>query len=132
MSEVNFNIIENYHESEETYEKFIELYNEDVLTIPEIQKLLNISANKYRKFRKKAITENRLKIQRGTCPSKQPKYYYKHKQGFYVVKTIHGKQVNFGVYPTESIARSIVKKLIKHNWNKKMLPSIQKEVAAYG
>lgn len=132
MSEVNFNIIENYQESNETYERFIELYNEDILTITEIQKLLDLSSNRYLKFRKKAIQENKLTIQRG-CHIKQPKYYYKHSSGRYEVrKTIHGNMVNFGSYSSESIAQGIVKKLIEHNWDKKMLPLIQKEVAAYG
>ena len=60
----------------------------------------------------------------------KPKYYYwdNNQQMYHIMKKKNGKMVNFGYYPSEDVAKFIVKELVKCNWQKSYLPNILKKV----
>ena len=137
---MNFNIIEGEPEDYwDDYEEFIELYNANELRVTEIRDKLQLSQNKYRRYREHAFKENRLEFdkrnpnirkQRGRRPMKKlhPKYYYKEGKQYYVRKRVNGEFVYYGAYASQGIAEEVVKKLKECNWNKKELSRIQKEL----
>lgn len=59
------------------------------------------------------------------------KYYYwdSGKQLFHIMKKKNGKITSYGYYPAEKSAQFVVNELIKHNWDKLYLPSIQKKLS---
>lgn len=59
------------------------------------------------------------------------KYYYwdSGKQLFHIMKKKNGKITSYGYYPTEKSAQFVVNELIKHNWDKLYLSSIQKKLS---
>ena len=141
MTKVNFTISE--HTPEEywrDYEEFIRLYNSNELRIKDIKKQLNLSVGKYRDYREKAIEENRLdfdtrkpqyykKKQNKPLRAETAKHYHKCSKGGYTVsKSMNNREVYFGHYPTEDIAKQIVAKLKRVDWDKRELSRIQSEV----
>ena len=112
---MNFRIIENSYDTEEVYEKFIQLYNDNV-PMKEMQKQLGFNNYKYRKFRKQALSEGRINDRR---KSRKSKYYYKTSKGSFVVskRNKDGEQVRYGYYKTESEAQARVRELKQKNWS---------------
>lgn len=69
----NFRVIEGEPADYwDDYEDFIKLYNSNKISVKDIRKKLDISQNKYRKYREKALNENRLNIE-----LRSPKQYRK-------------------------------------------------------
>lgn len=61
MSKINFNIVEGSDEEYYSkYEEFIEYYNNTDLTVNEIRLKLDLNTYKLKKYREKALEENRL------------------------------------------------------------------------
>lgn len=59
----NFRVIEGEPvDYWDDYENFIKLYNSNKISVKDLRKKLDISQNKYRKYREKALNENRLNI----------------------------------------------------------------------
>ena len=65
------------------------------------------------------------------CPSPYNKqkgiYYNRHKTHWVIQKKIDGKTQHFGTYKTRQLAEITRSLLILHDWNKDMLPELQKE-----
>ena len=130
---VQFNIIEGEPDDYwDHYEAFVKLYNNEKHSVTDIQKILELSQAKYRRYRSKALIENRLKNPRNRTGNRygyKPKYYTKtSRNSFTVKKWINGANHSFGTYPSKEIAEKIVRKLMQCNWDRTQLNRIKQEV----
>lgn len=55
-------------------------------------------------------------------------YYDKIWKRYRITKRINGKRINYGSYPSEKEAQSIVNELIKNDWDKSKLSEIKEKV----
>lgn len=110
---VNFKIIENDYDDDK-YGEWVELYNRGVPML-EMQKVLGINSYKYRKFRKQALSEGKVKDRKS---QRKPKYYYRTRHGTFIVnkRNKRGQTVHYGTFKTEAEAEARVKELKKNNW----------------
>ena len=61
---MNFNIIDGNDDYLDKLPEFVEAYNGNKLSIPELQQELNITNSEYRKLRKAGIEENLITLKR--------------------------------------------------------------------
>ena len=130
---MNFNIIDGNDDYLDKLPEFVEAYNGNKLSIPELQQELNITNSEYRKLRKAGIEENLITLKRRGRKKKRtyktnPKHYSCHliKGRFYW--KIHYKDDYYGNVKTEEQAKEIVKRLESVNWDKTQAQRIKEEV----
>ena len=130
---MNFNIIDGNDDYLDKLPEFVEAYNGNKLSIPELQQELNITNSEYRKLRKAGIEENLITLKRRGRKKKRtyktnPKHYSSHliKGRFYW--KIHYKDDYYGNVKTEEQAKEIVKRLEAVNWDKTQAQRIKEEV----
>ena len=116
MSEVTFRIIEgeNYWAK---FSTFVEEYNKGTLT-KVIIKELNLNDKKYRKYLDSAV-EQGLVVARRRNSIKNAKYYYKTRNGSFIVSKRNPythRIETFGTYHSLDEAKDKVDELIKCNW----------------
>ena len=130
---MNFNIIDGNDDYLDKLPEFVEAYNGNKLSIPELQQELNITNSEYRKLRKAGIEENLITLKRRGRKKKRtyktnPKHYSSHliKGRFYW--KIHYKDDYYGNVKTEKQAKEMVRRLEAVNWDKTQAQRIKEEV----
>ena len=130
---MNFNIIDGNDDYLNKLPEFVEAYNGNKLSIPELQQELNITNSEYRKLRKAGIEENLITLKRRGRKKKRtyktnPKHYSSHliKGRFYW--KIHYKDDYYGNVKTEKQAKEMVRRLEAVNWDKSQAQRIKEEV----
>ena len=130
---MNFNIIDGNDDYLDKLPEFVEAYNSNKLSIPELQQELNINNSEYRKLRKAGIEENLITLKRRGRKKKRtyktnPKHYSSHliKGRFYW--KIHYKDDYYCNVKTEAQAKEIVRRLEAVDWDKSQAARIKEEV----
>lgn len=137
---MKFKIVDGETSDFNTFKKMY--LNPDIRTA-EIKSALNMGQIKFQNWGKDVAKEtgkirkwNRAtqsyEIIQYTPEEKKNNYkYYSYSEdsnGFLVRKIIDGEHQCFGVYESEYLAKGIVEKLKKCNWDKTQLPMIKKEL----
>lgn len=135
MTKINFHIVEGEPEDFwDHYQKFITLYNENIMPVKRIKEKLRLSESKYNQYRNRAIEENKLEPRYNVYTSKRGSYTpatYCHQTAcntYSVQKWMGDKSVSFGTYKNKRTAKKVVEKLKECNWNKEELPRIKREM----
>ena len=113
-------------------DEFIKLYNNEDISVKEIQKRLKLSLVQYRQLRKKCIEEGLLKLRHHPYhvkKEKPPKYYYPANRSIHHESyDIRRKGVYYCICKTVAEAELTVKKLKECDWDKSQIERIKKEV----
>ena len=130
---MNFNIIDGNDDYLNKLPEFVEAYNSNKLSIPELREELDISQSDYRKLRKAAIEENLITLKtRGrkktSKPIVKPRNYSRYKSKGYIYYIIYKNETHYCNVKTEAQAKEIVKRLEACNWDKTQAQRIKEEV----
>lgn len=130
---MNFNIIDGNDDYLNKLPEFVEAYNSNRLSIPELREELDISQGDYRKLRKAAIEENLITLKtRGrkkkTKPIVKPRNYSKTQTRKYTYYVVYKNDSHYCNCKTEAQAKEIVKRLEAVNWDKTQAQRIKEEV----
>ena len=130
---MNFNIIDGNDDYLDKLPEFVEAYNGNKLSIPELREELDISQSDYRKLRKAAIEENLITLKtRGrkktSKPIVKPRNYSRYKSRGYIYYNIYKNDIHYCSVKTEQQAQEIVKRLEAVNWDKTQAQRIKEEV----
>ena len=131
---MNFRIIEGNDDYMDKLPEFVEAYNSNKLSVPDLRKELDLSRNDYRKLRKHCFEENLVTPKTRGRRKKQktfpkPRNYSKYKaQGKYTYYTIYHNDTHYCNVKTEAQAKEIVKRLTAVDWDKTQAPRIKQEV----
>ena len=130
---MNFNIIDGNDDYLDKLPEFVEAYNGNKLSIPELREELDISQSDYRKLRKAAIEENLITLKRRGRKKKKtyrthPKYYGKNITKGISYWRVYKNETHYCNVKTEEQAKEIVKRLEAVNWDKSQAARIKEEV----
>lgn len=130
---MNFNIIDGNDDYLNKLPEFVEAYNGNKLSIPELREELDISQSDYRKLRKAAIEENLITLKtRGrkktSKPIVKPRNYSRCKSKGYIYYNIYKNDSHYCSVKTETQAQEIVRRLTACNWDKTQADRIKEEV----
>ena len=130
---MNFNIIDGNDDYLEKLPMFVEAYNGNQLSIPELKAELDLSPGDYRKLRKAAIEENLITLKRRGRKKKRtyktnPKHYGKTMTKGIHYWRVYRKETYYCNVKTEEQAKEIVKRLEAVNWDKTQAQRIKEEV----
>ena len=85
------------------------------LSNPEIRRKYNLTVKEFREFSEQVKKE--YGFTRRPINRVQGKYYYRHRYGWVIQKTIQNRIVYFGYVPTELVAQRIVELCKKVEWD---------------
>lgn len=130
---MNFNIIDGNDDYLNKLPAFVEAYNSNKLSIPELQQELNITNSEYRKLRKAGIEENLITLKRRGRKKKRtyktnPKHYGKTMTKGIHYWRVYRKETYYCNVKTEAQAKEIVRRLEACNWDKSQAARIKEEV----
>lgn len=128
---MNFNVIEGEADFSDIYEDFKRDFLNPYLYRKELMRKYRLSENSYSKIRKQVVAETGIT----TKPNKyhpaiptETSYIHKAKSKWQICKYINRKKNFFGTYENLHVAMLIRDELIKCNWDKSQLASIQNKV----
>lgn len=140
---VTFKIVENAPPTYmEKYDKFVELYNDNSITVQDISKELGWSCNVFKQAKENALKEGKIKLRsprsgrRRKKKREPPKHYSYSKKGrkFSVKKNVINEEsgksvlVYYGSYISEKVAERVVCELKKVDWDKNELDKIHRKI----
>lgn len=101
-----------------TYEKFIEDYNNPLLSAKDVETRIGVNHHQYLKLRRKAIENNDITDSRNRFYENSNFYRYNNKTGYYeIVKKTGDEVIYVGSFETKEIAEYIVFECLCVNWD---------------
>lgn len=125
---MNFNIVDGKRvDFNEIYDDFVEDYIFSTeLSNLELRKKYGLTYSEFKELSEMAKAEHN--IERRPIHIRGSKYYYKHRKGYSIYKTINGKGNHIAYVKSEKAAIEIVERCKKVSWDIPLCRQIAKEL----